>query len=105
MLLGLFGLIGGLLGSLYSLGLAYLADLLPSSHMPEANAIAGAHFSVGCMMGPYAGGLLIHYIGGGSLFLRPRIGLFDLRAPGAPLSCADGGRSPVRKGGIAEKGF
>ncbi|MDW2799471.1 MFS transporter, partial [Clostridium boliviensis] len=35
MLLGLFGLIGGLLGSLYSLGLAYLADLLPSSHMPE----------------------------------------------------------------------
>lgn len=67
-LLGLFSLIGGLLGSLYSLGLAYLADILPSSHLPEANAIAGAHFSVGSMMGPYVGGLLIHYIGGGSLF-------------------------------------
>jgi MFS family permease len=67
-LLSLFGLIGGLLGSLYSLGLAYLADILPSSHMPEANAIAGAHFSVGCMMGPYLGGLLIHYFGGASLF-------------------------------------
>ena len=67
-LLGLFGLIGGLLGSLYSLGLAYLADILPSSHLPEANAIAGAHFGVGSMIGPYAGGLLIHHVGGGGLF-------------------------------------
>ncbi|GAA5345925.1 MFS transporter [Planifilum fimeticola] len=67
-LLVLFSLIGGLLGSLYSLGLAYLADILPSTHLPEANAIAGAHFSVGSMVGPYVGGLLIHHIGGGSLF-------------------------------------
>lgn len=95
MLLGLFGLIGGLLGSLYSLGLAYLADLLPSSHMPEANAIAGAHFSVGCMMGPYAGGLLIHYIGGGSLFYALALAFltFVLLALLYPAPMGEGRRS------------
>ncbi|OYD07118.1 hypothetical protein CHM34_12020 [Paludifilum halophilum] len=68
LLLVLFTLIGGLLGSLYSLGLAYMADLLPQEYLPEANALANVHFAVGCMTGPYAGGLLIQSVGGGGLF-------------------------------------
>lgn len=67
-LLVLFALTGGLIGSLFSLGLAFLSDILPPSLLPEANAIATAHFSVGSMVGPYIGGTLIQYWGGGSMF-------------------------------------
>ncbi len=64
----LFIVTGGVLGSLFSLGLAYLADLLPKSYLPEASIAASLHFGVGSMVGPYIGGVLIQYIGGGSLF-------------------------------------
>lgn len=64
----LFVLTGGVLGSLFSLGLAYLADLLPASYMPEGNIAASLHFGLGSMAGPYAGGIMIQYIGGESLF-------------------------------------
>ncbi|GGE06465.1 MFS transporter [Marinithermofilum abyssi] len=67
-LLVLFTLLGGLLGSLYSLGMAFMADQVPHRYLPEANAWANAHFAVGCMIGPYTGGWLIQYVGGGSLF-------------------------------------
>ncbi|SEN51468.1 MFS transporter [Lihuaxuella thermophila] len=63
-----FGLTGGLVGSLFSLGLAHLTDLLPPSHLPTANAVASVHFSVGSILGPYVGGLLIQWTGGKSLF-------------------------------------
>ncbi|MFD1425850.1 MFS family permease [Kroppenstedtia sanguinis] len=68
LLLGLFAVAGGLLGSLYSLGLTFLADLLPKENLPDGNAVANVHFALGCMMGPYAGGWLIQFAGGGSLF-------------------------------------
>ncbi len=57
-----------LLGSLYSLGLTFLADLLPREALPDGNAVANVHFALGCMLGPYAGGWLIQFTGGGSLF-------------------------------------
>lgn len=68
LLLGLFAVAGGLLGSLYSLGLTFLADLLPRETLPDGNAVANVHFALGCMLGPYAGGWLIQFTGGGSLF-------------------------------------
>lgn len=68
LLLILFTLVGGLLGSLYSLGLAYMADLLPVESLPEGNALASVHFAFGCMIGPYAGGWMIDTVGGGGLF-------------------------------------
>ncbi|WP_206186471.1 MFS transporter [Thermoflavimicrobium daqui] len=67
-LLALFLLIGGFVGSLFTLGLSYLADLLPAHALPKANSMASIHFSLGSMLGPYMGGLLIQYFGGGSLF-------------------------------------
>ncbi|MBA4601914.1 MFS transporter [Thermoactinomyces mirandus] len=64
-----FMLIGGLVGSLFSLGLAFAADLLPSRLLPVANVIASVHFSIGSIIGPYTGGHLIEKAGGNALFV------------------------------------
>ncbi|MGA8943989.1 MAG: MFS transporter [Thermoactinomyces sp.] len=63
-----FMLLGGLVGSLFSLGLAFAADLLPTRFLPVANVIASVHFSIGSIIGPYTGGLLIEKAGGKALF-------------------------------------
>ncbi|MFC7440377.1 MFS transporter [Laceyella putida] len=63
-----FSLIGGMIGSIFSMGLAFLADLLPARHLPTANVIASVHFSLGSMLGPYLGGLSIKVWGGHVLF-------------------------------------
>ncbi|RED61793.1 MFS transporter [Cohnella lupini] len=64
----LFALAGGLVGSFYSLGLAYAADLLPRTIMPAANVIASIHFSIGSIAGPIIGGYGIRYVSPHSIF-------------------------------------
>ncbi|WP_286884694.1 MFS transporter [Aneurinibacillus sp. UBA3580] len=63
-----FLIAGGLVGSFYSLGLAYAADLVPKSVLPAANIIASINFSVGSIVGPNLGGLGIQYVSPGSMF-------------------------------------
>ncbi|CAM4416086.1 MFS family permease [Paenibacillus endophyticus] len=65
----LFAIAGGVVGSFYSLGLAYAADILPRSIMPAANVIASIHFSIGSIMGPTLGGYGIRYLSLHSIFL------------------------------------
>lgn len=65
----LLGVAGGLVGSFFSLGLAYAADLLPRSLLPAANVVASFHFSAGSIAGPAAGGLLLQYGWGGGIFV------------------------------------
>lgn len=65
----LFMIAGGVVGSFYSLGLAYAADLLPRSILPAANVIASIHFSVGSILGPTLGGFGIRYLSIHSVFL------------------------------------
>ncbi|MGO4546831.1 MFS transporter [Paenibacillus sp. 2TAB23] len=65
----LFTIAGGVVGSFYSLGLAYAADILPRSIMPAANVIASIHFSMGSIMGPTLGGYGIRYLSLHSIFL------------------------------------
>ncbi|WP_018923389.1 MFS transporter [Salsuginibacillus kocurii] len=65
----LFALAGMLLGSLYSLGLMYLADLLPPRLLPTGNVMIAVSFSLGSMLGPVVGGTLIEEVGEGSLYL------------------------------------
>lgn len=60
---------GGLVGSFFSLGLAYAADIMPRSLLPAANVVASFHFSIGSIAGPNLGGLLLDYTVPGSLFL------------------------------------
>lgn len=55
-LLLLFMGAGGLVGSFFSLGLAYAADLLPRHLLPVANVIASFHFNFGSIIGPNLGG-------------------------------------------------
>ena len=59
---------GGAIGSFYSLGLAYAADLLPRSILPSANVIASIHFSLASLIGPNAGGWLLQHVSLASLF-------------------------------------
>ncbi|MFD2612243.1 MFS transporter [Paenibacillus gansuensis] len=69
LLLVLFILAGGVVGSFYSLGLAYAADILPRQILPAANVIASIHFSLGSILGPLLGGYGIRYISNDSIFL------------------------------------
>jgi len=67
-LLILFILSGGLVGSLFSLGLAYMADLLPPALVATGNVLASTVFSIGSLVGVYLNGLLIQLIGGNFIF-------------------------------------
>lgn len=69
LLLVLFAAAGGAIGSFYSLGLAYAADILPRGILPAANVIASIHFSVGSVLGPALGGYGIRYLSAHSIFL------------------------------------
>ena len=59
---------GGMVGSFFSLGLAYMADLLPRPLLACANVLSSILFSVGSLIGPNAGGFGIQYVSLGSMF-------------------------------------
>ncbi|QKS70581.1 MFS transporter [Paenalkalicoccus suaedae] len=63
-----FVLAGMLLGSLFSLGIAYLADLVPANLLPTGNVMTAVLFALGSMIGPIVGGFLIEIIGDGALY-------------------------------------
>ncbi|MCZ8521993.1 MULTISPECIES: MFS transporter [Paenibacillus] len=60
-LLLLFGIAGGMVGSFYTLGLAYAADVVPGAVLPRTNVIASVLFSVGSILGPGIGGFSMQY--------------------------------------------
>ncbi|OWR32828.1 MFS transporter [Saccharibacillus sp. O23] len=80
----LFASAGGLVGSFYSLGMAYAADLLPKGLIPSANVVASFHFSIGSMAGPGIGGygmqhgspFLLFWLMGGAYALFGLLGFF-----------------------------
>lgn len=59
---------GMLVGSLFSLGISYMADLLPKHLLPAGNLMCGISFSIGSILGPFLGGLFIQLFAGGSFF-------------------------------------
>jgi MFS family permease len=65
----LFVVAGGVVGSFFSLGLAYAADVLPRAVLPAANLAASVHFSIGSILGPAMGGYGIRYVSAHSIFL------------------------------------
>lgn len=58
----LLAVAGAAVGSFYSLGLAFAADLLPLGLIPTAGAIAGINFGLGSIIGPYVNGYMIDHI-------------------------------------------
>jgi MFS family permease len=59
MMIVLFMLSGIFLGSMYSLGISYMADVTPKYNLPAGNLIAGMLFSIGSIIGPIIGGSVI----------------------------------------------
>ncbi|MCT4475722.1 MFS transporter [Peribacillus frigoritolerans] len=77
--LGLFicFMFGGMMvGSTFSLGISYMADLLPRNLLPAGNLLCSIFFSLGSIGGPFFGGLVIEYIQGGNFFYMISIMLF-----------------------------
>ncbi|MGZ9815484.1 MFS transporter [Peribacillus simplex] len=69
--LGLFlcFMFGGMMvGSTFSMGISYMADLLPRNLLPAGNLLCSIFFSLGSIGGPFFGGLVIEHIQGGNFF-------------------------------------
>ena len=54
-----FAFSGMLLGSLFSMGVSYMADIVPRELLPAGNIMCGVSFSLGSIAGPNLGGLFI----------------------------------------------
>ncbi|MGE7765267.1 MFS transporter [Peribacillus sp. NPDC096540] len=62
-------LLGGMMvGSTFSLGISYMADLLPRNLLPAGNLLCSIFYSLGSIGGPFFGGLVIEYLQGGNFF-------------------------------------
>lgn len=57
----LFTLSGMFVGSLFSLGVAFMTDLLPTKLLPAGNILCGIAFSFGSISGPYLGGVFVQH--------------------------------------------
>lgn len=64
----LLTLAGGLVGSFFSLGLAYAADILPKNVLPAANVVASFQFNIGSILGPNLGGIMLGLGAPGAMF-------------------------------------
>lgn len=71
-----FLLAGMAVGSTFSLGISYMADLLPKTIFPAGNIMCGILFSIGSMLGPFLAGMIIEHIKGPSFFYLISIMLF-----------------------------
>jgi len=56
-----FFIAGMFVGSLFSLGITYMADLLPKHLLASGNLLCGMLYSIGSMIGPFVNGLAIEY--------------------------------------------
>ncbi|MGM9986126.1 MAG: MFS transporter [Bacillaceae bacterium] len=68
----LFALIfclGMVIGSTFSLGLKYMSEIIPIHLLPTSNMLFGVAFSLGSILGPTVGGMVIDKINGISLFV------------------------------------
>ncbi|WP_053365109.1 MFS transporter [Bacillus sp. FJAT-27245] len=63
-----FTLAGMAVGTTFSLGISYMADLLPKQLLPAGNLMCGIFFSLGSMSGPFFGGLAIQFTEGATFF-------------------------------------
>ncbi|MFY4776423.1 MFS transporter [Metabacillus sp. RGM 3146] len=68
LLLLFFLLAGMLVGTTFSLGLSYMADLLPKNLLPAGNLLCGISFSAGSITGPLIGGAYLQLMKSGNPF-------------------------------------
>ncbi|WP_144511800.1 MFS transporter [Bacillus sp. FJAT-22090] len=65
----LFFIAGMFVGSTFSLGISYMADLTPKELLPTGNLMCGISFSIGSLSGPFLGGLFIQLFEGVSFLI------------------------------------
>lgn len=63
-----FTIAGMFVGSLFSLGISYMTDLLPIHLLPAGNILIGIFFSIGSIAGPLLGGIYLQIFPGLSFF-------------------------------------
>jgi MFS family permease len=63
-----FFIAGIFVGSTFSLGIGYMADLMPKNLLPTGNLMCGIFFSIGSLSGPFFGGLFIQFFQNISFF-------------------------------------
>ncbi|MEC5424167.1 MFS transporter [Virgibacillus sp. C22-A2] len=63
-----FTIAGMFVGSLFSLGISYMTDLLPEPLLPAGNIMVGITFSLGSISGPFLGGIYLELFPGTSFF-------------------------------------
>lgn len=68
-LLLIFFLAGMFTGSLFSMGMTFISDLLPNNMLPLGNVLAGIAFSIGSISGPLIGGALINVLPNHGVFV------------------------------------
>lgn len=69
-LVGIVFLVCGMfLGSIFSMGITYMADLTPKELLPTGNLLCGIFFSLGSLMGPFVGGLYLQVVEGISFLI------------------------------------
>lgn len=59
---------GMFVGSTFSLGISFMADLMPKSLLPTGNIMCGIFFSLGSLVGPSLGGFFIQFFQNISFF-------------------------------------
>ncbi|CAD2073994.1 MFS transporter [Phocicoccus pinnipedialis] len=64
----LFTVSGMATGSVFSLGLGYMADVTPRENLPAGNVMANIMFSIGSIVGPIIGGFVISVTDGAFYF-------------------------------------
>ncbi len=62
LMMALLAVAGAAVGSFYSLGLAYSADILPASLVPTAGVIASMNYGLASIAGPTANGFVFEYM-------------------------------------------
>ncbi|MGV2620539.1 UNVERIFIED_CONTAM: MFS transporter [Halobacillus marinus] len=63
-----FAMAGLCVGSLFSLGISYMTDLLPRDLLPAGNILCGMAFSIGSILGPFLSGSFLDLLPGMSFF-------------------------------------
>ena len=60
-LIAAFLIAGLFVGSTFSLGISYMADLTPKALLPSGNLLCGIFFSIGSLTGPFMGGVFLEF--------------------------------------------